>query len=787
MPGARLRFASIARARLLTIIVCVLVLVHAFGISVAAVAGSFSQQASRVEGVVLDQSRAPVADASVSVSAESKVFAQLKTGPDGRFVFDALPLRPLTLKVTARGFAVAEQRWSSSNRAASFIELVLTPAPIEEQVTVTATRTETRLAETAASVVVLSAKELATTAALTIDDALRQVPGFQLFRRSGSRTANPTSQGVSLRGVGASGASRALVLADGIPLNDPFGGWVYWGRVPRESVGSIEILRGGSSNLYGSAALGGVVHILTRRVGPEPALSLEASYGNLQTPNASLFAGGRRGRWGASVAAETFHTDGYILVKDEERGPIDTRAGSRRASLDFSLERTMERDVRLFLRASYFGEARTNGTPLQTNRTHIRQLSAGADWPNSQAGSFTLRAYAGTQVFDQSFSAVSADRESETLTRVQRVPVQVKGLTAQWSRGFGLGQTIVAGLDAREVRGTSDELVFVQSVPSSTVAAGGRERTLGLFVEDILRLSDRLFITGGVRFDRWRNYAALQATQTLRGTGAATLNRFPDRTETAFSPQLSVLYKPVESISLTASTYRAFRQPSLNELYRSFRVGDVLTLANENLRAERLTGAEAGASLSAPKRGLGVRATFFWTETTRPIANVTLSVAPGLITRRRENLGRTRSRGLELEAEARLGPHWNITGGYFFSDATVRRFPANRELEGLLIPQAARRQLSLQLSYTNASLLTAGLQARITGAQFDDDQNRLRLGRYFTLDALASRRLTHGLELFAAAENLFNQRYEIGRTPVTTVGPPLLLRFGVRLRLGRRQ
>jgi len=215
-------------------------------------------------------------------------------------------------------------------------------------------------------------------------------------------------------------------------------------------------------------------------------------------------------------------------------------------------------------------------------------------------------------------------------------------------------------------------------------------------------------------------------------------------------------------------------------------VGDVLTLANEQLRAERLTGAETGASVASFNRRLITRATIFWTETTRPIANVTLNVAPGLITRQRQNLGRTRSRGLEIEAEGHAGKHWNISGGYLFSDATVLKFPANTDLEGLLIPQVARHQLTFQIRYANPSRLSAGLQGRLTGAQYDDDQNRLQLGRYFTLDALASRRLTHELELFAAAENLFNQRYEIGRTPVVTLGTPLLLRFGLRVRLGQQ-
>lgn len=748
-----------------------------------------AQQTWQVEGVVLDQTGAPVEGAEVSLStvgAPQTINARTLTGDDGRFAFTQVHDSAGLITVLARGFAKLEQRWNAEgSTAATPLRFVLMPALVEEQVTVTATRTETRLAETAASVVVLSLPELSTTAALTIDDALRQVPGFQLFRRAGSRTANPTSQGVSLRGTGASGASRAIVLADGIPLNDPFGGWVYWGRIPRSAVSSIEILRGGASDLYGSGATGGVIQLLTRPATAEPTLSLEASYGNQQTPVASLFASTRKGRWGAKLAAEVFHTDGYILVDENERGAVDTPAGARHATLDLTLERHIQSRGRLFLRAAYYGESRQNGTPLQTNRTHIRQLSAGADLPSQQVGSIALRAYITSQVFDQNFSAVSADRNIETLTRVQRVPAQVTGFSAQWSRAIGPRHTLVAGLDAREVRGVSDELVFAQNRATSVVGAGGRERDLGLFAEDIFRITDRLFVTAGLRMDRWRNYDARATTQPLRPLGQpSTVNQFPDRTETALSPQLSVLYKPTERVALSAAAYRAFRAPTLNELYRSFRVGDVLTLANAELRAERLTGGEMGASIASFKNRLNLRGTFFWTETVRPVANVTLSATPSLITRQRQNLGRTRSRGLELEAEARLDERWNITGGYLFSDATVVRFPAEAALEGLLLPQIARHQLTFQIRYANPSLITAGLQGRINGAQFDDDQNRFRLDRYFSIDALASRRIAHNLDLFAAAENLFNQRYEIGRTPVLTLGPPLLLRVGLRLHLG---
>jgi outer membrane receptor protein involved in Fe transport len=741
-------------------------------------------QGVRVEGTVTDQASAPISGAEVTLSGKAFTTTQI-TDAEGRFFFDAVSSASGMLTVRARGFATVERAWSANEKEPGRLSITLAPAPVSEQITVTAERTETRVSDTAASVVVLSSEDITTTAALTLDDALRQVPGFSLFRRSGSRTANPTSQGVSLRAVGASGASRAVVMADGIPINDPFGGWVYWGRVPRESVSRIEVVQGGASHLYGTDALGGVINFITRDPS-DAAISFESSYGNQQTPDASLFIGGRRNGWGAQLAAEAFHTDGYILVDERERGRVDTRAGAEHTTLELTLERLLSDKGRAFIRGSIFGETRENGTPLQQNRTHIRQAAAGGDWQSQSAGSFSARAYLGAQVFDQSFTAIAADRNSETLTRSQRVPAQHFGVSTQWSRAAGSRQTLIAGLDGREVRGASDELVFVAGRLTSAVGAGGRERTIGVFGQDIIRVTPRLFVTVGARADRWRNYDALSATRPLAQPGPGSVTRFADRTETAFSPRLSILHKLTGSVSVFVSGYRAFRAPTLNELYRSFRVGSILTLANDKLRAERLTGGEAGANLTTLNRKLNLRGTFFWSEITRPIANVTLAVTPDLITRQRQNLGRTRSRGLELEAEARITDTVSVTGGYQFADATVLRFPASTSLEGLLIPQVARHQLTFQARYSNPQRVTLALQGRAVGAQFDDDQNRFQLDRFFALDALVSRRIAKGLELFAAAENLFNQRYDIGRTPVRALGPPLLARIGIRFRSGSR-
>ena len=742
------------------------------------------QQAQLIEGVVVDQKGDPISGATVTLSAESLTI-RTNTNDEGRFHFAPTVRASVALEVSAKGFAIIKRQLKPTSEDLSNLRLVLAPAPISEQVTVTATRIETRLEETAASIVVLREKELETTAALTLDDSLRQVPGFSLFRRSGSRTANPTTQGVSLRGLGASAASRAVVLADGIPLNDPFGGWVYWDRLPRVSITEVEVLRGSASHLYGSGALGGVVNLVTKSRETN-SLSLETSYGNESTPDASLFASGRRDDWGASVAAEIFNTDGYILVSPLERGPVDTPASSRHSVVSVTAERWFGASQHVFGNASFFGESRRNGTPLQTNRTHIRQFSFGGESVSIRSGAFSARTYGGTQVYDQSFSAVSADRSSETLTRVQRVPAQVVGFSSQWSSPQWHRQTLVAGFESHTIRGASDEIVFVNGRASSLVGAGGREQTLGGYFEDLVTLSSRFFIIVGARIDHWRNFNALSVTRPVTADTPVIAVQFPDRAETAFNPQLSAVYKVNSRLSLLFSGGRAFRAPTLNELYRSFRVGNVLTLANENLRAERLTGGEAGVRVTALNDRLVIRGTSFWDEVTRPVANVTLQSTPALITRQRQNLGRTRSRGVEVEADVRLSRFWRVSAGYLFSDATVVRFPANTALEGLRIPQVPLQQFTFQAQYTNPSIATVGVQARASSSQFDDDQNLFRLGSYFVLDAIVSRRLSSRFDLFVAAENVFNQRYEVGKTPVTTIGSPILVRAGFRLRLGAK-
>jgi outer membrane receptor protein involved in Fe transport len=283
----------------------------------------------QISGVVIDQTGAAIVGAEVVFTSSANSSATMNTetvitDDRGRFVFSGLSADSGVVKVSASGFQPQSVDWHSG---ADPLQIALLPASAAEQVTVTANRTGVRAVENATSVTILSAQDLETTAAFRTDDILRQVPGFGLFRRTTSRAANPTTQGVSLRGLGASGASRALVLSDGFPLNDPFGGWVYWDRVPRVSIGSIEVASGGASHLYGSDALGGVINIVRAPV-DRNAISLEAAYGNEDSPDLSLAVSHTMGPWAIGLSSELFRTDGYIAVRSDLRGTVDTAVNS---------------------------------------------------------------------------------------------------------------------------------------------------------------------------------------------------------------------------------------------------------------------------------------------------------------------------------------------------------------------------------------------------------------------------------------------------------------------------
>ena len=736
-----------------------------------------------LRGDVLDSNKQPIAKAKIEISNDSGESVFCETDTQGKFSCQTRILESFSITIKADNFAILRQNFNNIQDYGEIFTFTLKPLSIRADVVVTTSRTETLLGETPASIATISKEQLNSSASPVVDDVLRQTVGFSLFRRSNSRNANPTTQGTSLRGINASGASRSLILFDGVPINDPFGGWAVWSRAPGIAVERIEVLRGGSSSLYGSDSLGGTINIIPREISGDEKIRVSAEIfgGTQKTFSGSTFLGFKKNNWSAEIVAANFQTRGYKIVDEGGRGAIDDFANSRNTNLSAKITRRFYDSARVFFKTSYFGEARNNGTPVQKNRTHFRQFAIGGDIDLGALGigtpgsKFAVNFFGGTQVFDQKFSAVVNNRNDEFLVRLQRVPSQNFGVSSQFTTVFR-NQTILFGFESNSVRGSSNEIGFFGGNASSSIGSGGRERTYGFYFQDFANIGEKLVLVGSLRFDSWKNSRALSSSLRF-STNVTTTNVFPDRAQRAFSPSGSILYRASDDVSLYFNAARSFRAPTLNELYRGFRVGSVITDPNENLVAEKADSFETGISYG--RKSLYIRGNVYWTEVSDAIANVTVNTTPTLIFRRRQNAGKTRVRGLEIEAETRL-KNFNLSVGYLLANAEFTTFPSNRDLEGLRIPQVPQHQFTFQTRYANSSGWSFSLQGRAASEQFENDLNTLSLEKYFQMDAYAAKKLKQNWQVFVGIENVFNSRFSIGRTPVRTVNSPINMRAGLR-------
>ncbi|MES1168690.1 MAG: TonB-dependent receptor, partial [Oleiharenicola lentus] len=348
---------------------------------------------------------------------------------------------------------------------------------------------------------------------------LRAVPGFSLFRRSDSFSANPTAQGVSLRGLGPSGASRSLVLLDGVPLNDPFGGWVAWTKVPRESLAGAELVRGGGATAWGNAALGGIVQLLTET--PDTMHGrLAASYGAFATHSVELAVSQPVGGGTVQLLGRDFATDGFPLVAPEDRGSIDLPASSKHRWLEGRWRQSFGPDLAATVTARTYTEDRNNGTPYQENDSRENFAAVALDARAGQAFAWNAVAYAQDQRFSSTFSSVNATRTAETPASDQyAVPATALGAawTGVWS-GAGDARTS-AGLDYRRVRGeTREYFTFAAGAFTRQRVAGGTQDVTGIFALHERPLAENLRATIGGRLDYWREQDG-HRRETDRATG----------------------------------------------------------------------------------------------------------------------------------------------------------------------------------------------------------------------------------------------------------------------------
>ncbi|HZC44376.1 MAG TPA: TonB-dependent receptor [Acidobacteriaceae bacterium] len=729
------------------------------------------QAASLYSGRIVGPTGAPIVGATIQLEVANHTLL-LVTGDRGDFQVSTKLSGPATLVLKIQGYAPQTERLLPNQPRI----INLTLATNSQRVVVTADRTSLALNESANTVRVVSQQAMQQTGNFTIGDQLRQVTGLQFFRRSSTLVANPTSQGVSLRGLGSTAASRTLVLANQVPLNDPFGGWVYWDQLPSLAIQNVEVVRGGASDLYGNSAIGGVINLIEHQPGPT-AYAIDTGYGQENTPHAAVLGTTALGPWSGLAAADWLRTDGYIEVAPQDRGPVDTAANVHYQNGELDGRRTFAEHGDAYLRGNVLNEARNNGTPLQKNRNRLWRYTGGTDWTTQNAGAFAGQLFGAQEHYQQSFSSTTAGQQSEFLTRFQKVAVQQFGGSVQWTKALRPWLMLIAGADGNDVRASDDETPFKNSLPNGLADTSARQRDIGEYVEGLVQTKNWT-VAAAVRGDEFFNLDTVQFMQT--GNGPISTTNIPNRSEALANPRLGVVRRMDQYISLTGSVYRAFRSPTMNELYRRSQVGQAVTLPNPNLLSERATGWETGLQLSLPTRNTVVRASYFWTEVNRPVTALTISVTPTQILEQRENLGQIRSRGMSLDYASQPLSWLSITGGYQYANATVTQFVQEPSLVGKWIPQVAHNMATAQVTAAKPKIGLLTLLGTQSGRQYDDDQNTFLLHGYFQLDAYASHTFGARTEVYGAISNIFDREIDVGRTPLLTVGSPRIASIGIR-------
>ena len=666
-----------------------------------------------------------------------------------------------------------------------------------DQLVVKADRLPETLTNTPFEVQVLDSDALQNAPQLTLDDILRaQVPGFSLFRRNDSRTANPTTQGVTLRNFGPSGAGRTLVLLDGIPLNDPFAGYVLWSQVPASAIDSVVVQPGGGAGLFGNAALAGTIYLVSPPISSNSATA-GASVGNYDTYELNAAGSVTHGPVAMSVFVERFATSGYPVLRADQRGPVDNTASANSDLFAFRSEWQVDQRNSIRLDLRHFDDDRGNGT------TYTRNSSLGTDasatWRSEfpqESAELQVSLYGQLRDFESTFSSINASRTVETPALDQfDVPAHAIGGSAVWSMTVAGDHRLTLGADYRWLQGeTNEDFLWDGTEFTKQRRAGGKQSFAGTFAEDTWTPSDNLTLLGSLRYDHWALFDGSRK-EWSRLTGTVTLDsQFPDRSGDEINGRIGLNTKLSKAVTVRGAFYSGFRVPTLNELYRPFRVGNDVTEANPALKPERLLAGEIGIDLR-PTKILTFSGTAFLNYLEDAVGNVTIGAGPGTFNpggfipvggtlRQRQNIDLVVAPGFEATVTWQVHDSLRLRASYIFTKPKVEE-AADPSLEGKLLAQTPENVFTAAIDWTPAARWRLTAEARWVDRQFEDDQNSRVLAPFTTVDAALSYDFSAHLSAALRVENLFNEQVETGRSAdgLVSIGAPRLVAVALRWQL----
>lgn len=579
-----------------------------------------------------------------------------------------------------------------------------------------------------------------------IEDALASVAGFQQFRRSDSRSANASAQGATLRALGGNATSRALVLLDGVPMSDPFFGYIPFSAIAPERLSQIRVTRGGGSGPFGAGALAGTIEMESAGIDQLDGFAGQALVNDRGETELSGSAGARLGSGFLVASGRWDRGKGFYTTPEADRVPLSARAAFDGWSAQIRGVAPVSDEIELQVRGLAYRDERTlrfkgADSSIEGQDASLRLVGRG-EWEFDALAYLQARNFTNVVVSSTRFVPVLDQRNT---------PATGLGGKLELRPPVGDAHVLRVGMDFRRAEGELFETAISAFSGNVTARrnAGGTNTDLGLFVEDDWSLG-RLVLTLGARLDRWTIREGFYTERDASGELLST-DSFADRAGWDASFRGGVLYRANDVVALRAAAYSGLRLPTLNELYRPFVVFPVVTQANAALDNERLEGFEAGIELT-PNPAVALSLTAFDNRVKNAVANVT--IAENL--RQRRNIDAIQSRGLEASASATLGA-FSLDASAVWTDADAKGFDFAAALDGNRPSQTPRFTGGATLSWSPADDWLLSATVRHVGAQFEDDLESNVLPAATTLDAFVQVPMTPSIAFVLRGENLTDE------------------------------
>jgi iron complex outermembrane receptor protein len=745
-----------------------------------------------VRGVVSDaRTHTPIMGARVAVTTPERVAI---TDQRGMYTLRDLPGGMYVVTTTAIGRKVDTSSVTVIPGSATALNISLGEGSLLlSSVVVSATRTQVEAAKVASTVNVLTPEQVRQSPARESQDLLREIPAVELPRTSS--LVGGSAQIVSIRGVDE---GRTAVLSDGIPINDAWGEWIDWGRVPKAMLDRVEVVEGGQSSLYGNGAMGGLISYFTRPLAPG-AVQAQIDGGSRDARHGYLAAGlPVVGALTANVSGDYQEGGGYTLIDNPIAGSIDNVSRVIQRNAFGRLNYAPSSRLSAFVGGHLFGDSRNLGTPLSFTTRDQRDLSAGLDYGQSATGMLGIRAWDGRQIETQRGAAFrsAATRAAEDSSLHAVIPSHDWGASAIWSRmNLGLLESFSVGGDFRHYQGDFNETDFNTSgcaagaascgTVARTVSSGGSQNLSGVFAQAILAPWTPLRIELSARGDRWDNNDGHAVDNTPPST-TYNSTTYGDSSKTAFSPRAGVRYQLFSNFALHAAYYRAFRAPNLAELYRKQVSPTQVTIPNPYLSAENAEGREVGFDWQ-PLDWVQMKGTWYVADYNNfnspqafPAGDPKPAECPATGTcRQRKNVGKARSEGGEAYIAIRPITQLFVSAGVNYDDDRVQSgVPAGTSnADKPHFNRVPSPKQTIRATYSSAKVgdWTAiwrheGTTTTLFGAP---------LAPYTVVDANVQRELVPGLRGFVSIENLFDANYQVNISGGGTAANPTIVSRGL--------